>query len=111
NIPEVNSGKDQKVLADYEKALEQLRKKILGTKEGKSIHGEEPLLEKLHDVYQGVCSYDGRPSNEQLQKKAFLETEIIFYQAEIAATHELYLLKSNKIFEKNGLEGVEGEGD
>ncbi|MEO7177061.1 MAG: glycosyl hydrolase [Saprospiraceae bacterium] len=111
NIPEVNSGKDQKILADYEKALEQLRKKILGTKEGKSIHGEEPLLEKLHDVYQGVCSYDGRPSNEQLQKKAFLETEIIFYQAEIAATHELYLLKSNKIFEKNGLEGVEGEGD
>ena len=43
-------------------SVDALRKKIVATKEGGAITGEERLRENLADLYGSVNGYDGRPS-------------------------------------------------
>lgn len=45
-----------------------LRKKIVATKEGGMITGEERLRENLTDLYGAVIFYEGRPSQMQLDR-------------------------------------------
>lgn len=53
-----------------------LRKKIVATKEGGMITGEERLRENLTDLYGGVIFYEGRPSQMQLDRAAALAREL-----------------------------------
>jgi photosystem II stability/assembly factor-like uncharacterized protein len=49
-------------------AADVMRKKIVATKEGGMITGEERLRENLTDLYGAVVFYDGRPSQMQLDR-------------------------------------------
>jgi photosystem II stability/assembly factor-like uncharacterized protein len=49
-------------------AVDVLRKKIVATKEGGMITGEERLRENLADLYGSVNGYDGRPSQMELDR-------------------------------------------
>jgi len=55
-------------LRDASAAADLLRKKIVATKEGGMITGEERLRENLADLYSAVVFYDGRPSQMQLDR-------------------------------------------
>nr|MDQ6872621.1 sialidase [Gemmatimonadota bacterium] len=55
-------------LRDASAAADVLRKKIVATKEGGMITGEERLRENLADLYTAVIFYDGRPSQMQLDR-------------------------------------------
>ncbi|MEA2761179.1 MAG: hypothetical protein QOD47_463 [Gemmatimonadaceae bacterium] len=55
-------------LRDASAAADVLRKKIVATKEGGMITGEERLRENLADLYGAVVFYDGRPSQMQLDR-------------------------------------------
>jgi hypothetical protein len=55
-------------LRDASAAADVLRKKIVATKEGGMITGEERLRENLADLYGAVVFYDGRPSQTQLDR-------------------------------------------
>ena len=57
-------------------AVDSLRKKIVATKEGGMITGEERLRENLTDLYGSVVFYDGRPSQTQLQRADALAREL-----------------------------------
>jgi len=46
--------------------VDELRKKIVATKEGGAITGEERLREFLADLYGSVVRYEGRPSQTQV---------------------------------------------
>src|SRR6202022_116112 len=55
-------------LRDASAAADVMRKKIVATKEGGMITGEERLRENLADLYSAVVFYDGRPSQMQLDR-------------------------------------------
>ena len=56
--------------------LDVLRQKIVATKEGGMITGEERLREYLTDLYGNVIFYEGRPSATQVQRTDALAREL-----------------------------------
>ncbi len=62
-----NSGIMKKLnqnLAD----LEKIRTELVATKGGEAITGEEKIRERLSELYASVNSYEGRPSESQLDR-------------------------------------------
>src|SRR5258708_17803553 len=55
--------------------VDELRKKIVATKEGGAITGEERLREFLSNLYGDVYSYEGRPSRMQIDRADSLTRE------------------------------------
>jgi len=53
-----------------------LRKRIVATKEGGAITGEERLRENLADLYGNVNGYEGRPSATQVARTEVLGHEL-----------------------------------
>ena len=53
-----------------------MRKKIVATKEGGMITGEERLRENLADLYGNVIGYEGRPSQTQVERADALAREL-----------------------------------
>ena len=56
--------------------MDELRKKIVATKEGGMITGEERLRENLADLYGNVIFYDGRPSQTQMERMDAIAREL-----------------------------------
>jgi photosystem II stability/assembly factor-like uncharacterized protein len=63
-------------LRDASAAADVMRKKIVATKEGGMITGEERLRENLADLYSAVVFYDGRPSQMQLDRTVAIGHEL-----------------------------------
>jgi photosystem II stability/assembly factor-like uncharacterized protein len=56
--------------------VDDLRKKIVATKEGGMVTGEERLRENLSDLYGNVAGYEGRPSQTQVQRGDAIAREL-----------------------------------
>jgi hypothetical protein len=56
--------------------VDEMRKKIVATKEGGMITGEERLRENLTELYGSVVNYEGRPSATQVDRTAAIEREL-----------------------------------
>lgn len=56
--------------------VDDLRRKIVATKEGGMITGEERLREFLADLYGNVVFYEGRPSQAQVERAEVLGREM-----------------------------------
>ena len=56
--------------------VDEIRKKIVATKEGGMITGEERLRENLGDLYAGVIFYEGRPTQMQQMRTDALTREL-----------------------------------
>jgi len=65
-----------KRLHDASAHVDVLRKKIVATKEGGMITGEERLRENLADLYGSVINYEGRPSQTQVQRTNAIAREL-----------------------------------
>ena len=63
-------------LANLAKAFDGVRGKIVATKEGGAITGEERLREYLGDLYGDVASYEGRPTDEQLARAEVMRRQL-----------------------------------
>jgi hypothetical protein len=56
--------------------VDTLRRKIVATKEGGMITGEERLRENLTDLYGNVTFYEGRPSQSSVERTDALAHEL-----------------------------------
>ncbi|HEX7940112.1 MAG TPA: hypothetical protein VF483_14085, partial [Gemmatimonadaceae bacterium] len=56
--------------------VDDFRKKIVATKEGGMITGEERLRENLTELYGSVVGYEGPPSAEQVKRSAAISKEM-----------------------------------
>ena len=56
--------------------VDELRRKIVATKEGGMITGEERLRENLADLYGSLNGYEGRPSQTQVQRADAIAREL-----------------------------------
>jgi photosystem II stability/assembly factor-like uncharacterized protein len=69
--------------------LDELRKKIVATKEGGAITGEERLRENLADLYGNVNNYEGRPSQTQVERTDAIAREL----ADVVKDFDAWLAK------------------
>ncbi len=65
-----------KQLTGLAASSDQIRSKIVATKEGGAVTGEERLREYVATVYGDVTSYDGRPTNAQIARTDVLGREL-----------------------------------
>jgi photosystem II stability/assembly factor-like uncharacterized protein len=56
--------------------VDELRKKIVATKEGGAITGEQRLREYLTELYSGVIYYEGRPTQMQVMRTDAIGREL-----------------------------------
>jgi photosystem II stability/assembly factor-like uncharacterized protein len=56
--------------------VDSLRKKIVATKEGGMITGEQRLREDLADLYGSIAGYEGPPSRTQVQRATAIAREL-----------------------------------
>ena len=66
----------RKRLQDASAQLDELRRKIVATKEGGAITGEERLREFTTELYANVVFYEGRPSQTQAERADALAREL-----------------------------------
>jgi photosystem II stability/assembly factor-like uncharacterized protein len=76
-------------LRDASAVADVMRKKIVATKEGGMITGEERLRENLADLYGAVVFYDGRPSQMQLDRTDAIGHEL----SDVVATFDAWSAK------------------
>lgn len=76
-------------IRDASAAADVLRKKIVATKEGGMITGEERLRENLTDLYGNVIFYDGRPSQMELDRTDAIGHEL----SDVAAAFDAWSAK------------------
>ena len=69
--------------------VDAFRKKIVATKEGGAVTGEERLREFLADLYGNVIGYEGRPSQTQVQRADALAREL----AEVVKAFDSWVTK------------------
>ncbi len=63
-------------LEDFDGKLDAIRKKIVATREGGAITGEERLREHTDQLYGAITSWDGPPSAYQLENIAALRAQL-----------------------------------
>ncbi len=63
-------------LVDLAEAADKIRGRIVATKEGGMITGEERLREYLGDLYGSVNGYEGRPTDSQVARADVLSREL-----------------------------------
>ncbi|HEV2946449.1 MAG TPA: hypothetical protein VGX70_03670 [Gemmataceae bacterium] len=69
--------------------IDGFRKKIVATKEGGMITGEERLREFLAELYGNVVGYEGRPSQTQVERTQTIEREL----ADVVKDFETWIAK------------------
>jgi photosystem II stability/assembly factor-like uncharacterized protein len=84
-----------KQLVDINDKADTIRKKIVATKEGGAITGEERLREHTDSLYGAINSWDGKPSDYQLARIEALTHEFNDVNAEFANFEKGDLAKAN----------------
>jgi hypothetical protein len=69
--------------------VEELRKKIVATKEGGAVTGEERIREKTTQLYGAILNYEGRPADYQIARIDSLKKEL----EDVAAEFDAFVAK------------------
>ncbi|HEX8179565.1 MAG TPA: hypothetical protein VF525_08490 [Pyrinomonadaceae bacterium] len=75
----------RKALDDMANALDQIRARIVATREGGGITGEERIREQMGGLYGAVNGYEGRPTQSQLDRMTALSKDLDAVIAEFDA--------------------------
>ena len=92
----------KKPLKEFADKMESIRKELIATKEGLGITGEERIREKLSELYAYVVSYDGRPSDSQLDKMKAIRHDLEIQKAKAEKIWAADLVKLNATIAKAG---------
>ena len=84
-----------------------IRKKIVATKEGGAITGEERLREHMDQLYGGLISYEGPPAATLLAYTDALGRELGDVESEFAKLHDGDLAKANAALKAKGLPEID----
>jgi photosystem II stability/assembly factor-like uncharacterized protein len=83
-----------------------LRKKIVATKEGGAITGEERLREHMDDLYGSILGYEGKPSASLMAYADALKKELADVVAEFSKFEKDDVAKVNAQLEKKKLSKI-----
>ncbi|MET0231288.1 MAG: hypothetical protein ABW186_10190 [Rhodanobacteraceae bacterium] len=93
----------KKQLADLSGKADDIRRKIVATKEGGAITGEERLREHMDTLYGAIMSYDGKPSDYQLARIDALNRELGDVKQDFATLRSGELAKTNATLKSKSL--------
>ncbi len=96
----------RKQLQDLAAKCDDLRSKIVATKEGGMITGEERIREHLGEVYGDVNGYEGRPSDYQAARADSLARELEDVIADFQKTTQSQLPGINAKLKKKKAEAI-----
>jgi photosystem II stability/assembly factor-like uncharacterized protein len=96
-----------KHLQDLAGTVEELRKKIVATKEGGAITGEERIREKTTGLYGDLLNYEGRPTDYQVGRIDSLKRELGDLETESDAFITRELAAVNKTLAQKKLEVIQ----
>ncbi|HXN51608.1 MAG TPA: hypothetical protein VN943_06695, partial [Candidatus Acidoferrum sp.] len=96
-----------KQLVTMSESVDAMRKKIVATKEGGAITGEERIREKSSSLYGDLTNYEGRPADYQLARIDSLKKELGDVETEFEGFVTKNLPAINKSLVKEKLEKVE----
>jgi photosystem II stability/assembly factor-like uncharacterized protein len=80
-----------------------MRKKIVATKEGGAITGEQRLREFTDDLYGAITQYEGKPSDYQIERTQALRHELNDVAAEFEAFEKSDVTKLNIDLKAKGI--------
>ena len=103
-LPENDATRKQLVVLNAR--ADDIRKKIVATKEGGAITGEERLREHMDQLYGAIMSYDGKPAEYQLARIDALKRELGDVVAEFAKFEQGDLAKANDALKAGKLEAI-----
>ena len=75
-INNVTDDIEKEKLTQYSERIDSLSKSLAATKEGGFITGEMKLREYIGQLYTSVVSFNGKPSDSQLERLVKLEYEL-----------------------------------
>jgi hypothetical protein len=93
-------------LSTLSQKADAVRKKIVATKEGGAITGEERLREHMDDLYGGIVGYEGRPAATQVAYTGVLRRELDDVTAEFDALCAKDVKEANTALNAKGLPPV-----
>jgi photosystem II stability/assembly factor-like uncharacterized protein len=96
-----------KQLADLSDKADTIRKKIVATKEGGHITGEERIREKAADVYGDLLDYEGRPADYQVARIDSLQHELDDVAKEFDVFTAKDLQDANQVLENKKMEAIQ----
>jgi hypothetical protein len=96
----------RKSLQQLSEQADAVRSKIVATKEGGAITGEERIRENLTDVYGSVNGYDGKPTDSQTERTEALGHELEDVIKEFEQLTARQLPGINTGLEKKKLEAI-----
>ena len=96
-----------KRLQDLSQKVDDLRRKIVATKEGGAITGEERIREKTTGLYGDLVFYEGRPADYQVARIDSLKKELGDVETEFDALVAKELPSVNKSLSQKKLEPVQ----
>jgi hypothetical protein len=96
-----------KRLNDEAQKLDGLRGKIVATKEGGAITGEERIREKTTALYGAILNYEGRPGDYQVARIDSLKKELDSVRTEFESLAAKDLPAINKSLKQKKLQPVE----
>jgi hypothetical protein len=97
----------QKRLASLADQTDQMRKKIVATKEGGAITGEERIREKTTGLYAAIVYYEGRPGDYQVARIDSLKHDLDDVVKEFDAFAAKDLTEANASLAKKKLPPVQ----
>ena len=102
-----NDAAFAKQLQDLSEKADELRKKIVATKEGGAITGEERIREKTTGLYADFVFYEGRPADYQMARIDSLKKELGDVETEFDKFVAKELPGVNKMLTKKKLTAIE----
>src|SRR6202795_2510700 len=96
-----------KRLNDSAQRMEELRRKIVATKEGGAVTGEERIREKTTALYGAILNYEGRPGDYQIARIDSLKKELDDVRTEFESLLAKDLPVINKSLKQKKLPPVE----
>jgi len=85
--------------------LEKMHKELVSTSPHR-ISGQIRLAEKIADIYAGVISYSGKPTDSQIERLTLLEGEFNKYRTEVDIILNDELPKINEKLKQTGLDEI-----
>src|SRR6266581_683326 len=96
-----------KRLQNLAQKTEEMRKKIVATKEGGAVTGEERIREKSTQLYGDILNYEGRPADYQVARIDSLKKELEDVAGEFDALVSKELAAVNKSLSQKKLEPIQ----
>ena len=94
-------------LRAFDEKLDAVRKEIVATTEGGAITGEERLREHTDQLYGAITSWEGPPSQYQLDNTLALRTQLVEIGAEFSRLTNSVLPSLNKALRAGGRKPLE----